>query len=332
VLRTLEAPQAHQGLGKILVNIVLTGATGFLGARLADQIDRQGDLNLTCIVRRALPAGDKCEVVMGSLDACTDWSAALKSQEVVIHAAARAHIMKEEVADSLAEYRKVNVEGTLNLARQAGAAGIRRFIFISSIKVSGEQTSIGQPFFADDVPSPEDFYGISKHEAEQGLRQIAAETGMEVVVIRPPLVYGPGVKGNFASMIKLVGKGLPLPLGAVHNKRSLVALDNLVDLIVTCIDHPGAANETFLVSDGEDLSTTQLLRGVAEAMGKPSRLIPVPAGLLQFGATLLGKKAMAQRLLGSLQVDISHTRKCLNWTPPLTVKQGLQRCFPNQQD
>ncbi|PFG09250.1 UDP-glucose 4-epimerase family protein [Marinobacter sp. LV10MA510-1] len=314
------------------MNIVLTGATGFLGARLADQIDRQGDLNLTYIVRRALPAGDKCEVVMGSLDACTDWSAALKSQEVVIHAAARVHIMKEEVADSLAEYRKVNVEGTLNLARQAGAAGIRRFIFISSIKVSGEQTAIGQPFFADDVPSPEDFYGISKHEAEQGLRQIAAETGMEVVVIRPPLVYGPGVKGNFASMIKLVGKGLPLPLGAVHNKRSLVALDNLVDLIITCIDHPGAANETFLVSDGEDLSTTQLLQGVAEAMGKPSRLIPVPAGLLQFGATLLGKKAMAQRLLGSLQVDISHTRKCLNWTPPLTVKQGLQRCFPNQQD
>jgi nucleoside-diphosphate-sugar epimerase len=155
---------------------------------------------------------------------------------------------------------------------------------------------------------------------------------MEVVVIRPPLVYGPGVKGNFASMIKLVGKGLPLPLGAVHNKRSLVALDNLVDLIITCIDHPGAANKTFLVSDGEDLSTTELLRGVADAMGKPSRLIPVPAGWLQFGATLLGKKAVAQRLLGSLQVDISHTQKCLNWTPPLTVKQGLQRCFPNKQD
>jgi nucleoside-diphosphate-sugar epimerase len=240
--------------------------------------------------------------------------------------------MDDREGEPLKAFREVNVVGTLNLARQAAAAGVKRFIFISSIKVNGEQTPLGQLFFSHDVPSPEDFYGISKHEAEQGLRELAAETGMEVVIIRPPLVYGPDVKGNFANMIKLVGKGLPLPLGAVHNKRSLVALDNLVDLIITCIDHPGAANETFLVSDGEDLSTTQLLQGVAEAMGKPSRLIPVPAGLLKFGATLLGKKALAQRLLGSLQVDISHTQKCLNWTPPLTVKQGLQRCFPNQQD
>jgi nucleoside-diphosphate-sugar epimerase len=314
------------------VNIVLTGATGFLGARVADQVDRQGDLKLTCIVRRTVPTVGERKVVINSLTGRTDLSTALKNQEVVIHAAARSHIMREEVADPLRGYRKVNVEGTLNLARQAAAAGVKRFIFISSIKVNGGQTPLGQPFFSHDAPSPEDFYGISKHEAEQGLRELAAETGMEVVIIRPPLVYGPGVKGNFASMINLVGKGLPLPLGAVHNKRSLVALDNLVDLIITCIDHPGAANETFLISDGEDLSTTQLLRGVAEAMGKPPRLIPVPAGLLQFGATLLGKKAVAQRLLGSLQVDISHTQKCVNWTPPLTVKRGLQRCFPNQQD
>jgi len=250
----------------------------------------------------------------------------------VIHAAARVHVMSDSENDPLAAFREINVKGSLDLARQAAAAGVKRFIFISSIKVNGERTSKGQPFNSHDAASPEDFYGISKHEAEQGLRALAAETGMEVVIIRPPLVYGPGVKGNFASMIKLVGKGLPLPLGAVHNKRSLVALDNLVDLIITCIDHPGAANETFLVSDGEDLSTTQLLQGVAEAMGKPSRLIPVPASLLQFGTTLLGKKAVAQRLLGSLQVDISHAQKCLNWTPPLTVKQGLQRCFPNQQD
>jgi nucleoside-diphosphate-sugar epimerase len=270
--------------------------------------------------------------LVDSLEANTDWTAALKNQQVVIHAAARAHIMKDELPDPLAEYREINVEGTLNLARQSIEAGVKRFVYMSSIKVNGEQTLLDLPFTAEDVPAPEDSYGISKREAEQGLRELASETGMEVVIIRPPLVYGPGVKGNFASMIKLVAKGLPLPLGAVHNKRSLVALDNLVDLIITCIDHPGAANETFLVSDGEDLSTTQLLRGVAEAMGKQSRLIPIPAGLLQFGATLLGKKAMAQRLLGSLQVDISHTRKCLNWTPPLTVKQGLQRCFPNQQD
>jgi nucleoside-diphosphate-sugar epimerase len=314
------------------LNILLTGATGFIGRTLARRIHEKDYFNLFSVVRQKAVAKYGSEVVVDTMHSGTGWFRVLFKKDVVIHTAARAHIMKDEALDPLAEYRKVNVEGTLNLARQAAAAGVKRFIFISSIKVNGEQTPLGQPFFSHDVPSPKDFYGISKHEAEQGLRVLAVETGMEVVVIRPPLVYGPRVKGNFSSMIKLVGKGLPLPLGAVHNKRSLVALDNLVDLIITCIDHPGAANETFLVSDGEDLSTTQLLQGVAAAMGKPSRLIPVPAGLLQFGATLLGKKAMAQRLLGSLQVDISHIRKCLNWTPPLTVKQGLQRCFPNQQD
>jgi nucleoside-diphosphate-sugar epimerase len=271
-------------------------------------------------------------LVEGGLGPHTCWSTALVNQEVVIHTAARAHIMKDEVSDPLAEYRKVNVDGTLNLARQASEAGVRRFVFISSIKVNGEQTPLHQPFTPEDAPAPEDAYGISKMEAEQGLRELATETGMEVIIIRSPLVYGLGAKGNFASMTKLVGKGLPLPLGAVHNQRSLVALDNLVDLIITCIEHPSAVNQTFLVSDGEDISTTQLLQGVAQAMGKPSRLIPVPASLLQLAATLLGKKAVSQRLLGSLQVDISHTQKRLDWTPPFSVKQGLQRCFPNQQD
>ena len=314
------------------MNILLTGASGFLGSCLSDFLNKNDQFDLTCVTRRSRPTGSGTDVLIDSFDVSPEWASALTRKNVVIHAAARAHIMKDEVLNPLAEYRKVNVEGTLNLAQQAAAAGVKRFIFISSIKVNGEQTSLGKPFFLYDAPSPEDFYGTSKYEAEVGLRELAAETGMEVVIIRPPLVYGPGVKGNFASMIKLVGKGLPLPLGALHNKRSLVALDNLVDLIITCIDHPGAANETFLVSDGEDLSTTQLLQGVAEAMSKPSRLISVPAGLLQFGATLIGKKAVAQRLLGSLQVDISHTQKCLNWTPPFTVKQGLQRCFPHQQD
>jgi nucleoside-diphosphate-sugar epimerase len=315
-----------------ILNILMTGGSGFLGSRLADKLMADTRCELTFATRQKAVAECSRSVLIDDLNAGTEWSEALIDQAIVIHTAARAHIMKDEASDPFAAYRDVNVHGTLNLARQATAAGVKRFIFISSIKVNGEQTPLGQPFFSHDAPSPEDFYGISKHEAEQGLRELAAETGMEVVIIRPPLVYGPGVKGNFASMIKLVGKGLPLPLGAVHNKRSFVALDNLVDLIITCIDHPGAANETFLVSDGEDLSTTQLLRGVAEAMGKLSRLIPVPASLLQFGATLIGKKAVAQRLLGSLQVDISHTQKCLNWVPPLTVKQGLQRCFPNQQD
>jgi nucleoside-diphosphate-sugar epimerase len=312
--------------------ILVTGATGFVGGQLIRRLADQPSIAVRGAVR-ATPAGDHPGLIaVGEINGDTDWSEALQGQRVVVHTAARAHIMDDTAADPLTEFRSVNVAGTLNLARQAAAAGVERFVFISSIKVSGEQTILDACFMADDAPVPEDPYGISKWEAEQCLQKLARETCMEVVIIRPPLVYGPGVKGNFASMIKLVGRGLPLPLGAVHNKRSLVALDNLVDLIITCIDHPGAANETFLVSDGEDLSTTQLLQGVAEAMGKPSRLIPVPVNLLQFGATLLGKKAVAQRLLGSLQVDINHTQKCLNWTPPLTVKQGLQRCFPNQQD
>jgi nucleoside-diphosphate-sugar epimerase len=269
-------------------------------------------------------------VAVGDIDQHTDWSAALKNQQVVVHTAARAHIMDDQAEEPLAAFREVNVAGTLNLARQAAGAGIRRFVFISSIKVNGEQTAPGSCFMAEDSPAPEDPYGISKLEAEQGLQQIALETGMEVVIIRPPLVYGPGVKGNFASMIKLVEKGLPLPFGAIDNRRSLVGLDNLVDLIITCIDHPNAANQVFLVSDGEDLSTSGLLRRVAKAMGKPSRLISVPAGLLQLGATVLGKKAVGQRLLGSLQVDISATRERLDWTPPVSVDEGLRRCFETQ--
>ena len=244
------------------MNILLTGATGFLGSRLATTLYSKPDVNLTAAVRRCFEILAAHIVEVQGLDANTDWSTALANQQVVIHAAARAHIMQDEVDDPLAEYRRVNVDGTLNLARQAAAAGVKRFIFISSIKVNGEQTPLGQPFTADDRPVPEDAYGISKWEAEQSLQQLAAKTGMELVVIRPPLVYGPGVKGNFASMIKLVAKGLPLPFGAIHNQRSLVAIDNLVDMIITCIVHPAAANQVFLAGDGHDLSTTELLRGV----------------------------------------------------------------------
>jgi nucleoside-diphosphate-sugar epimerase len=309
------------------MNILLTGATGFLGGRLATALHSKTDTNLTAVARRRVELPVARTVEVRSLDAHTDWSAISAGQQVVIHAAARAHIMKDEVADPLAEYRRVNVDGTLNLARQAAAAGVRRFIFISSIKVNGELTPPGKAFTEEDPAAPEDAYGISKWEAEQGLWQIQRETGMELVIIRPPLVFGPGVKGNFASMIRLVEKGLPLPLGAIDNQRSLVALDNLVDLITTCIDHPAAANQVFLAGDGEDLSTTELLRGVARAMGKPARLIPVPPSLLMLGATLLGKQAVAQRLLGSLQVDISKARRLLGWQPPVSVEEGLRRCF-----
>lgn len=249
----------------------------------------------------------------------------LGSVDVVVHCAARAHIMYDDTQDPLAEYRKVNVDGTLNLARHAAESGVKRFVFVSSIKVNGEQTLPGNPFTEDVAPAPEDPYGISKYEAEQQLQALSAETGMELVIIRPPLVYGPGVKGNFASMIRLMEKGLPLPLGAVGNKRSLVALDNLVDLIVTCVDNPAAANQVFLAGDGQDLSTTELLRGVANATGKSAWLLPVPAGLLMLGASMLGKRAVAQRLLGSLQVDISKAREILGWQPPVSVEEGLAR-------
>ncbi len=309
------------------MKVLLTGASGFLGGSIIAHLSGQDRITLSCAARSPLAQVRFATFAVGDLCAVNDWSRPLLGQQVVIHAAARAHIMKDELADPLSEYRRVNVEGTLNLARQAAAAGVERFIYISSIKVNGESTLLGKPFVSSDAPAPEDPYGLSKLEAEQGLVQLAADTGLEVVIIRPPLVYGPGVKGNFAAMIKLIDKGLPLPLGAVHNKRSLVGVDNLVDLIVRCIDHPAAANQVFLAGDGEDLSTTELLRGVAHAMGKPARLIPVPGGLLQFGATLLGKKAVAQRLLGSLQVDITKTCELLDWRPPYTVEEGLQRCF-----
>lgn len=313
--------------------LLVTGATGFIGSAIQKRILADQLYNLTIAVRRIVEQEAAVRAVrVAGLTAQTDWAGALQDCGVVIHAAARAHIMQDESADPLAEYRKVNVDGTLNLARQAAAAGVKRFIFVSSIKVNGEQTVLGKPFTADDKPAPEDDYGLSKLEAEQGLWNIAEQSGMQVVIIRPPLVYGPYVKGNFASMNALVAKGLPLPLGVIHNKRSLVALDNLVDLIVTCIEHPAAANQVFLAGDGEDLSTSELLRAVAQAMGRPARLLPIPASLLQFGATLLGKKAMAQRLLGSLQVDITKAREVLGWQPPLTVEQGLARCFETETE
>ncbi|WP_421911066.1 UDP-glucose 4-epimerase family protein [Marinobacter sp.] len=311
--------------------ILVTGATGFVGGPLITRLAAEPGFEVWGAARAKRGDSPFAFIAVGEIDGDTDWSEALQGQRVVVHAAARAHIMDDSAADPLTEFRRVNVGGTLNLARQAAEAGIRRFVFISSIKVNGEQTVSGKCFTASDTPAPEDPYGTSKLEAEQGLQQIAQETGMEVVIIRPPLIYGPGVKGNFSSMNKLVSTGFPLPLGAIHNKRSLIALDNLVDLIVTCIDHPSAANQVFLAGDGEDLSTSELLRRVGIAMGKPARLLPVPAALLQFGATVLGKKAMAQRLLGSLQVDISKTRHMLDWEPPVSVDEGLRRCFKKDQ-
>jgi nucleoside-diphosphate-sugar epimerase len=305
--------------------LLITGANGFVGQALCAQAIA-GDLLIKGAVRsaQALPA-NVAWVSIGTIDGNTDWHNALQGIDVVVHLAARVHIMDDPASDPLQAFRQVNVEGSLNLAKQAALAGVQRFVFISSIKVNGESTALSQPFQADDTPMPVDAYGISKYEAEQALRQLANETGMEVVIIRPPLVYGAGVKANFYSMMRWLDKGIPLPLGAIHNKRSLVALDNLVDLIIICIDHPAAANQIFLVSDGEDLSTSELLRHTASALGKSAKLLPIPAWLIQTGARLLGKGAMAQRLCGSLQLDITKTRTVLNWTPPVRVDDALQK-------
>ena len=305
--------------------ILVTGASGFVGSAVCSRLSTLGSFTTRAALRGTGPGvieGVQA-VTVGDLAATTDWAPALSGVDVVVHAAARVHVMKETAADSLAEFRRVNVEGTLNLARQAAAAGVRRFIFISSVKVNGEASKPGQPLCADDAPAPQCAYGLSKHEAEQGLRQLAAATGMEVVVIRPVLVYGPGVKANFRSMMRCVQWGVPLPFGAVDNRRSLVSLANLVDLIITCIDHPGAANQTFLASDGEDVSLAHLLRALGRALGRPALLLPVPSGLLHWAARLLGRGDLAQRLLGSLQVDIEKNRQLLGWHPPYTLEQGL---------
>lgn len=306
--------------------ILVTGAAGFVGQAACRGLLTAGE-EVRAVVRfdaDPLPAGvEHC--IIGDIGTGTDWRSALTGVDVFVHLAARVHVMREQASDPLAEFRRVNVGGTLNLARQAAQAGVRRFIFLSSIKVNGEETKTWHPFTEDDRPGPLDAYAISKHEAEQGLRAIARQTGMEVVIIRPPLVYGPGVKGNFLTMLRWLEKGLPLPLGSIQNKRSLLALDNLVDFIMVCLDHPATANQTFLVADGEDLSTTELLRRTSVALGRPARLLPIPHAIMQSGLKLMGKGDLAQRLCGSLQVDISKARTLLGWKPPISVDEGLRR-------
>lgn len=305
--------------------IFLTGATGFVGgATLARLLAENIPVTAALRGRSKLACEDLTTVRFDNFDGTANWQDGLVGVDVVIHAAARVHVMNDTEADPLSAFRQVNVEGTLNLARQAAACGVRRFIFISSIKVNGEGTPTGTAYTADDIPAPADPYGVSKLEAEQGLRKLAADTGMEVVILRPVLVYGPGVKANFLNMMRWLDKGVPLPFGAIRNKRSLVALDNLVDLIMTCISHPAAANQTFLVSDGEDLSTTGLLEKMSLALGRKARLLPVPSWILSGVAELLGKKAFSQRLCGSLQVDISKTCALLGWKPPVTVAEALK--------
>ena len=307
-----------------MTSVLITGANGFVGHAVTLKL-RQHQSVRAALRQRDFPLPHDVDIVEGSLSTNWDWSKALADVSAIIHCAARVHVMSESVKDPLTEFRRVNVEGTLNLARQAAQAGVRRFVFVSSIKVNGEATEAGCAFTADDVPAPLDPYGVSKLEAELGLRELSAHTGMEVVIVRPPLIYGPGVKANFALMMRWVARGVPLPLGSIYNARSMVAIDNLVDLLITCLKAPAAADQTFLVSDGQDVSTTELLRRTAKAMGKTALLLPVPVSWLELGAALLNKQALAQRLCGSLQVDIEKNRRLLGWWPPLTLDQGLKK-------
>ena len=305
------------------MQVLITGANGFVGRALCAELLRCGHTVRGALRRkegRALMEGVD-PVMVGTINADTDWKAALASCNVIVHLAARVHVMDDTASDPLAAFREVNAEGTLNLARQAARSGVKRFVFISTVKVNGEGRDAR--YRETDATAPEDAYAISKWEAEQGLRQIERETGMEVVILRPPLVYGPGVKANFQRLLQVVRRGWPLPLGAIQNRRSLLYLGNFVDAIRLCVEHPAAAGQTFLLDDGEPVSTPDLIRALARAMGRPARLLAVPVGMLEFAGALLGKRAAVARLTGSLWVDGSVIRTRLGWTPPFSMAAGL---------
>ena len=307
------------------MRILSTGSTGFVGKALMSALHtKRHEISVPMRVQSESSTSLN-SFVIGDIDATTNWSSALHGVDAVIHLAARVHVMRDTAIDPLAEFRRVNTEGTLNLARQAATVGIRRFIFLSTIGVNGNSTAHGKIFTETSASLPHDPYSVSKHEAEVGLRAISKSTGMEIVIIRPTLVHGSKAPGNFGKLTRLVAKGLPLPLASIQNRRSFVGIDNLVDFIITCLEHPAAANETFLVSDGEDLSTPDLIRRMARAMDRPARLLPVPKSVLMAAAAMLGKRDMAQRLCGSLQVDISKSRALLGWNPPISVDEGLRR-------
>lgn len=307
--------------GKILV----TGASGFVGRALVAELTTRGHAVRVAVRQPGLHWPEGVDVALPSqFGPEADWAHALHGIDAVVHCAARVHVMRDASADPLSEFRRVNVDGSLRLAAQAARAGTRRFVFISSIGVNGAET-FDRPFRAGDAPAPHSPYAVSKLEAERALASVSCSTGMEVVVVRPPLVYGPHAPGNFGQLMRVLQRGWPLPLGAIHNRRSLVGLDNLVDLLIACVTHPGAAGQILLAGDGEDLSTTELLLRIAAALGRTARLVPLPASLLRFAGGLLGKSGVAQQLCGSLQVDIEDTRRLLQWSPPFNVTEELRR-------
>jgi nucleoside-diphosphate-sugar epimerase len=303
--------------------IAITGANGFVGRALVDACSASKKWDVLAITRRPFEFG----LPRVENHALNDLVARLKGVRVLVHIAARVHVMDDDSTDPIAAFRAVNTQATLALASSAASAGVKRFIFISTAKVNGEESPFGKPFTEADTPNPLDPYSISKWEAEQGLMEIAQQTGMEVVIVRPPLVYGPGVKANFAALMRAVKRGIPLPLGAIQNARSLIGLDNLVDFIITGISHPAAANQTFLVSDGYDVSTSRLVRTMANAAAVADRQIAVPVVCLQWLGKILGKSAAIDRLCGNLQLDISKARNLLFWVPPVTLEQGIRRAM-----
>ncbi len=310
--------------------ILLTGANGFIGRALCPLLSEKGYFVRCALREKHIGEGDQISGMgdyyyFKAVDGETEWKEALNGINVVIHLAARVHVLKEDSRDPLSEFRKVNLEGTKHLAESSAKAGARRFVFISSIKVNGEHTTAIKPFSEKDSAEPQDGYAISKWEAEKALRKIEAETGMEVVIIRPPLVYGPGVKANFLRLLDIVYKGLPLPFAGIENRRSFIALDNLVDAIALCAGHLEAGGQTFLVSDGEDLSTPDLICRVSNAMGKPTRLFPFPPVVIKGLLKVAGKGNIYERLWGSLVVDSGKIRQVLGWEPPVSVDMGIKK-------
>ncbi len=309
------------------VNLLVTGATGFVGRALITKMLLNHDYHVSASVRRVvddIPSAVK-QIKIDGISSETDWSSALQDVDCIIHAAARVHVMSDRTADPLKEFRQINTEGTLNLAEQAAESGVKRFIYLSSIKVNGEESLPGTQFTPEDIFVPTDFYALSKYEAEQGLLSISKKTTMEVVIIRPPLVYGPGVKANFLTMMRWLHKGLPLPFGAIKNKRSFIALENLIDFIVTCIEHSAASNQVFLVADGEDMSMSELLTRLSLALGKQPRLLPINQEFIQLLFKLFGKKDLANRICSSLLIDMTKAKTLLNWNPPVSVDKGLKK-------